>query len=118
MEYGGQNVHHWYNPACLYPSAYGTVGDLGRNQLVGPGYVDTDLGVLKNTRINERINIQFRAELLNLWNHANFATPNATAFNAGSISTNYLASPSATAGQITSIVGNARQTQFSLKLLW
>jgi hypothetical protein len=116
--YAGQNVHQWYNPACLYPSAYGTVGDLGRNQLVGPGYVDTDLGVLKNTKINERFNIQFRAELFNLFNHANFSIPNTTAFNAGSIFANYQATANATAGQITSIVGNARQTQFSLKLLW
>jgi hypothetical protein len=41
------------------------------------------------------------------------------AFNAGLIFTNYQATPNATAGQITTIVGNARQTQFSLKkLLW
>ena len=44
-------------------------------------------------------------------------TPNPAVFNAGSIFTNYQATPNATAGQITGIVGNARQTQFSLKLL-
>ena len=47
------------------------------------------------------------------FNHANFATPNPAVFNAGVVPT-----VSATAGQITSIVGNARQTQFSLKLLF
>jgi hypothetical protein len=80
--------------------------------------VDTDFGVLKNTRINERFNLQFRAELFNIFNHANFNLPALTAFNAGSATTGYVGTPSTTAGQITSIVGNARQTQFSLKLLF
>jgi hypothetical protein len=75
--------------------------------LVGPGYVATDIGVLKNTKLNERLSLQFRAELFNLFNHANFATPNPAAFNAGSIFSNYQATPNATAGQITSIVGTA-----------
>ncbi|HVW85509.1 MAG TPA: hypothetical protein VHB50_12555, partial [Bryobacteraceae bacterium] len=108
--YANQNVHQWYNPACFAPSAFGTVGNLGRNVLVGPGYVDTDLGVLKNTRINERMSLQFRAELFNLFNHANFNVPVTSVFSKST--------PNPTAGQITSIVGNARQTQFSLKLLF
>ncbi len=116
--YANQNVHQWYNPACFAPSPYGTIGNLGRNVLVGPGYVDTDFGILKNTRINERMNLQFRAELFNLFNHANFGLPGAGVFNAGSIFSNYQASLSPTAGQITGIVGNSRQTQFSLKLLF
>ena len=116
--YANQSVQQWYNPACFTSSAYGTVGNLGRNSLVGPGYVDTDFGVLKNTRINERFNLQFRAELFNIFNHANFNLPALTAFNAGSATTGYVGTPSTTAGQITSIVGNARQTQFSLKLVF
>jgi hypothetical protein len=86
--------------------------------LVGPGYVDTDFGVLKSTRISERFNLQFRAELFNIFNHPNFGVPNETAFNADSFTTNFAATPNATAGQITSIIGNARQTQFSLKLIF
>lgn len=116
--YAGQNVHAWYNPACFFPSAYGTIGDLGRNNMIGPGYVDTDFGVLKNTRITERFSLQFRAELFNIFNNVNFGLPSGIAFNAGSISTNYQATPSATGNAITSIVGNARQTQFSLKLIF
>ena len=111
--YANQSVQQWYNPACFQPSAYGTVGNLGRNNLKGLGCVDTDFGVMKNTRIAENISLQFRAELFNIFNHANFATPNATVINAGVAPTT-----SATAGQITSIVGNARQTQFSLKLIF
>jgi outer membrane receptor protein involved in Fe transport len=122
--YANQSVQQWYNPACFVPSAYGTIGNLGRNNILGPGYVDTDFGVLKNTKISERVSLQFRAELFNIFNHPNFSLPNAAVFNAGSLATNYQATPSTTAGQITALVGAggltniARQTQFSLKLLF
>jgi outer membrane receptor protein involved in Fe transport len=115
--YANQNVHQWYNPACFVPSPYGTLGTLGRNNLVGPGYVETDLGVMKETRIAERVSIQFRAELFNLFNHPNFNVPVTGAFTGG-------VTPNPTAGQITSLVGSgglsnvARQTQFSLKLIF
>ena len=116
--YANQKVNAWYNPACFTPSAYGTIGNLGRNNIFGPGYLDTDFGVLKNTRINERLNLQFRAELFNIFNHANFGLPAGNAFTAGSVFTNYQAGAVGNANQITTIIGNARQTQFSLKLLF
>jgi outer membrane receptor protein involved in Fe transport len=122
--YADQNVHQWYNPACFTASAYGTLGDVGRNALVGPGFVETDLGVMKETRITERVGIQFRAELFNLFNHPNFSYPVTSVFSAGSAATNYQSTAVATAGQITSLVGSgglssvARQTQFSVKLLF
>jgi hypothetical protein len=121
--YANQNVHQWYNPACFAPSAYGTVGNMGRNALIGPGFVNTDFGVMKNTKINERLSLQFRAELFNIFNHPNFSFPSTAVFNAGSAQTNYQGTLSPTAGQITSLVGtsvsgSARQTQFSLKLLF
>jgi len=122
--YANQSVNQWYNPACFFPSEYGTLGNEGRNNLVGPGLVETDFAVMKTTRINEHFNLQFRAELFNIFNHPNFAVPNLTAFNAGSFTTNFVATPNSTAGQITSLVGSggiadvARQTQFSLKLIF
>jgi len=121
--YANQNVHRWYNPACFTSSAYGTIGNMGRNALLGPGFVNTDFGVMKNTKINERMSIQFRAELFNIFNHPNFNFPATGVLNAGSAQTNYQGTLSPTAGQITSLVGTAvtgaaRQTQFSLKLLF
>jgi hypothetical protein len=116
--YANQNVNQWYNPACFTASTFGTLGNLGRNTLIGPGYVDTDFGVLKNTKINERISLQFRAELFNIFNHPNFSIPVNAAFNRGTAATGFNATPNVTAGRITAIVGNARQTQFSLKLLF
>jgi hypothetical protein len=93
-----QNVHQWFNPACFTASTYGTVGNLGRNALIGPGYWDTDVGIMKNTKINERLRIQFRAELFNIFNHANFSFPGMGVFTAGSITSHYQAIPVATAG--------------------
>jgi outer membrane receptor protein involved in Fe transport len=123
--YAGQNVHQWFNPACFTASAYGTVGNMGRNALTGPGFVETDLGVMKETRITERVSVQFRAELFNLFNHPNFAVPSGdVVFSAGSAANGFQGVPVSTAGQITSLVGSgglsnvARQTQFSLKLLF
>lgn len=122
--YANQSPNQWYNPACFFPSEYGTIGDEGRNNLVGPGMVETDIGIVKNTRINERFSLEFRGEVFNVFNHPNFAVPNLTAFNAGSFTTGFAATPNSTAGQITSLVGSgginsvARQTQFSLKLIF
>jgi outer membrane receptor protein involved in Fe transport len=120
--YANQNVHQWFNPACFSGSQYGTVGTLGRNALIGPGYVETDLGVMKETRITERVSLQIRAELFNLFNHPNFATPGGVIFSAGSANTNYQATSVPTGASITSLIGSgglsnvSRQTQFSMKL--
>jgi hypothetical protein len=122
--YANQSVQQWYNPACFTASAYGTLGNMGRDALVGPGFVETDLGVMKETRIRERVTMQIRAELFNLFNHPNFSYPATAVFSAGSAMTNYVSTPVATAGEITSLVGSgglsnvARQTQFSVKFLF
>ena len=55
--------------------APGTNGTQGRNIFTGPGYWNVDLGITKKFTITERINLQFRAELFNAFNHANFDNP-------------------------------------------
>jgi len=109
--YANQNVHQWFNPNCFQLQQVGTVGNLGRDALTAPGYVDTDFGVLKATKITEGISTQFRAELFNIFNHPNFSTPSLGVFSsAGTVLP--------TAGAITAIIGNARQVQFALKILF
>jgi hypothetical protein len=78
--------------------------------LTGPGLATWDLSMLKNTAIDERFNLQFRAELFNILNRANFNTPNLVAFTPSGVSP--------TAGVITSTSTTSRQIQFALKLLW
>ncbi len=50
-------------------------GTLGRNSLRGPDFRQFDFSIFKDTKINERIKVQFRAEAFNLFNHPNFANP-------------------------------------------
>jgi hypothetical protein len=126
--YANQSPSNWFNEACFTPSQYGTVGNLGRNVLRGPGYAETDISVTKMTRINERMTLQLRGEIFNIFNHPNFSPPASTIINAGQgcgPTTTY--SPSSpcyvpTGAAITSLVGSggipdvARQAQFSAKL--
>lgn len=67
----------WFNTTCFQSAAIGTFGNLGRNRLRGPAYETLDLGVYRNFKIKESMNLQFRAEFFNALNHTNFGLPNA-----------------------------------------
>jgi Carboxypeptidase regulatory-like domain len=126
--YANQSPSNWFNEACFAPSQYGTVGNLGRNTLIGPGYAETDISLTKIMKINERMTLQLRGEIFNIFNHPNFSPPGGTIINAGqdcgptSTPTNSPSCYSPTGAAITSLVGSggipdvARQTQFSAKL--
>jgi Carboxypeptidase regulatory-like domain len=112
------NPNQWFNPNAFIapPSTSGFYGNVGRDTYIGPGLATWDFSVLKNTRIHESLNLQFRAEIFNLLNRANFNTPNLIVFSPPTA-----ANPtglSGTAGAITSTSTTARQVQFALKLLW
>jgi len=71
---------HWTPSAgYLNPDAFaepaGDFGTLGRNQIYGPGFWNVDFSVTKDTKITEAVNVQFRAEFFNIFNHPNFALP-------------------------------------------
>jgi hypothetical protein len=119
----------WFNPDAFIapPSASGFYGNLGRDTFIGPGLATWDFSALKDTQISERLNLQFRAEIFNLLNRANFNTPNLIAFTPpyGCTAVAVCASPttnatglSGTAGAITSTSTTSRQVQFGLKLVW
>lgn len=50
-------------------------GNVGRNAFVGPAYTNFDFGLSKENKITERVKLQFRANIYNLFNHPNFANP-------------------------------------------
>jgi hypothetical protein len=104
--------NEWFNPAAFLalPNNSGFYGNLGRDTLIGPGLATLDLSLLKDTRIRERLSLQFRAEFFNTLNRANFNTPNAIVFTPSGVSP--------TAGVITSTATTSRQIQFGLKLRW
>ena len=91
-------------------------GNLGRNTLVGPGLFNIDFSVFKNNyvrKISESFNVQFRAELFNVLNHANFApSGNLAAFTALG------AAPPNPFGLLTNTQGQNRIIQLALKLVW
>jgi len=110
-----RSPNKWFNPsAFLAPSNTaangGFYGNVGRDTLIGPGLATWDFSVLKNTRIREKLIAQFRAEIFNILNHANFNQPNEVVFTPAGVSP--------TAGVITSTSTTSRQVQFALKLLW
>ncbi len=82
---------------------------LPRNVLFSPGISNVDFSVFKNTRLpvgtREGVNLQFRAEAFNLFNHTNFGQPNGT-----------IASPAFGLIQSTTVPG--RQIQLGLKLIF
>ena len=106
------NPVHWFNPAAFImpPTALGFEGNVGRNTYIGPGVATWDFSMLKDTSITERMTLQFRAELFNILNRANFNVPNLIVFTPSGLS--------GTAGAINSTSTSARQVQFGLKLLW
>jgi outer membrane receptor protein involved in Fe transport len=98
----------YFDPNCFSLPALGTFGNVPRNTIIGPGFQSWDLAVFKNVGLRGGRRIQLRAEGFNVTNHVNFGLPQSTVFNAAGRVSN--------AGQITNIVGSARQWQFGVKL--
>ena len=109
---GGTN--QYFNPLAFIQPAAGPYGNAGRNILEGAGLATTDLSLAKRLPLSERLNVQFRAELFNIFNRTNFNNPNPVVYGAATP----VLSPSPTAGVITSTSTSSRQVQFGLKLLW
>lgn len=94
----------WFNTTAYQkiPTSQTFPGTASVNGIVGPGYQDWDLSLFKNVRLMREINMQFRAEAFNTFNHTNFV----------GVSNNITAG---TFGQITS-AGSARVLQVGAKL--
>jgi len=99
---GPQTVLQWFNTSAFEAPAAGFFGNAGRNLLRGPGIHNWDASLFKTFAASDRVNIQFRAEAFNLFNHTNFDAVSTT-FGAGNF------------GQVTS-ARTARVVQFGLKV--
>lgn len=51
----------------------GVVGNCGRGVIIGPGVNNWDISLMKDTQVTERMNVQFRADFFNAWNHTQFS---------------------------------------------
>jgi hypothetical protein len=101
----------WFDPCAFSNPAFGVYGNVGRHTLIGPAFNNVDFSLLKTTEFLENKSLQFRAEFFNIFNHANFANPAASVFDARG-------NRVPTAGLITSTTGIARTIQFGLKLVF
>ncbi len=106
----------WFTPEAFLapPNNTGFYGDVRRNSIPGPGLATWDFSVRKDTRITEGVTLQFRAEVFNILNRANFNTPNVIMDTLNGTTP----VPNPIAGQVSSTSTTARQAQFALKLLW
>jgi hypothetical protein len=89
------------------------LGNGGRNEIYGPGLVNFDFSLFKDTKIKENLNLQFRAEFFNVFNHSNFNSPidNSALFNSDG-------SAVGGAGTIDATSTSNREIQFALKLIF
>jgi hypothetical protein len=107
-------------PTCSYagifanPTTQTTLGSLGRNAIVGPGFSNVDLALFKNTKITERITIQFRTDAFDLLNHPNYGQPARVLSNLSSNSFGTITSTRFPTGDS----GSSRQLQLALKLMF
>jgi hypothetical protein len=93
----------WFDPSAYSVPANGTQGLAGRNTVRGPGTQRVDFSLSKRFPIN-KAHLEFRWEIFNLLNHANFGNPDANISNA-------------TVGTITS-ADDGRTMQFGLRFVW
>jgi hypothetical protein len=96
--------HLYFSKAGFVSGPLGDFGNANRRFFHGPGFNNWDVSLHKDTRITERMDLQFRAEFFNVMNHAQFNGPNGN-FN------------SSLFGAVTS-ARDPRIGQMSLKFLW
>jgi hypothetical protein len=98
---------YWFNPCAFAVPPAGELGDTSRAPLSGPDFVNTDFSVIKRFALpRENMGLDFRVEMFNLFNHAQFGLP-----------ANDIYSPTSF-GRISSTVNNPRLVQFGLKLTY
>ena len=111
------DVANYIKLQCLaFPQPSTLMGNLKRNTLIGPGLLNLDFAMVKNFRftpISDHSGMQFRTEIFNIMNRANFAPPiaNETVFDQNG-------NPVPGAGAINATTTSSRQIQFGIKLYW
>jgi Carboxypeptidase regulatory-like domain/TonB-dependent Receptor Plug Domain/TonB dependent receptor len=108
------NASDYVNLSCFtVPNPINTLGNAGRNSVIGPGLVDLDFSLFKNIPIREALKAQFRAEFFNIINHPNFQSP-----NDNRVILNPDGTTVANAGAITLMNTTPREIQFAMKFTW
>ncbi len=98
----------WVNATAFAVPALGQFGNLPRNTIIGPGFSNTDLALMKDFEIGPNRRVQFRFEVYNITNTVNFGSP---ALTLGAINFGKIAQTRTIRGD----AGSSRQLQFGLK---
>ncbi len=106
-----RNPNHYFETNCYTPPGSREIGNLARNTLMGPGAITWDPALFKKFQVTERINLEFRAEMFNVLNRANYGPPASSLYTAAG-------APVAGVGIINGTTTSSRQIQFALKLLF
>ena len=108
-------VAYIQNPQVFFNQG-NAFGNLGRNVVIGPGFSNLDLAMVKNTRITERLTWQFRVDAFDILNHTNFGQPGSSpvADSLGSSTFNMITSTRFPPGDS----GSSRQLQLAMKLIF
>jgi hypothetical protein len=101
---------HYFDEFQFQRQPTGYYGTLGRNTLRIPGVATVDFSLIKKTAITEGTELQFRAEMFNVFNRANFANPSIIVFSSRS--------RRGGVGRITRTTTSSRQIQFALKIIF
>ena len=103
---------HWFNPCAFEQAPAGELGTAPRAPVYGPRFVNTDLSIIKDFPLSfrEKMNLQFRAEFFNLFNHPQFYLDGYGDSGQQDINT------TSSFGVINNTVNNPRLVQFALKL--
>ncbi len=103
-----QRLTKYFNTGCFTVPANFTWGSAARTdpRLRGPGIANYDFAMFKRTAITERINLEFRGEIFNIFNRVQFGQPNSVATTAAN----------STFGVISTQANSPRQVQFALRL--
>jgi len=99
---GSRGQSKWFDTSCFVPPARGTFGNAGRGVLIGPPFSTLDGSLFRNFPLFKEAGMQFRWEVFNTLNHANYSSPGV---GYGSASYGIVSSEQA-----------KRQMQFSLRL--
>jgi len=110
----GQGINNWFNPAAFLQPADGTWGNVRRNSLYGPGINTFNLSAAKSFDIpfKEGVNVEFRADAQNVFNHPSFGTPNNTNLSGAA----GVGQPYSGTGPITSTTVGGRNLQLALRV--
>jgi hypothetical protein len=101
------SVDRWFDPAVFVAADH--FGNLGRNVVIGPGFNNTDVSLIKNARVGRSLGLEFRVDIFDVFNHPNLGPPG-----------NIVGSP--TFGKITRTrlptgeAGSSRQIQVAARL--